>query len=154
MAGLQLQGARSRRGRRRHRALMNDINVTPLVDVMLVLLIVFMVAAPMLVTGVPVDLPDSKAASLEPDQEPLKITLDSTGALFIDDAPVSASDLSAKLAAIAASGGDASERRVYVRADSVLGYGKVMAVIGEVTFAGFKKVALISEGAKGVDSAS
>jgi biopolymer transport protein TolR len=131
---------------------MNDINVTPLVDVMLVLLIVFMVTAPMLVAGVPVDLPESKAASLEPDQEPLSITLDSSGALFIDDEPVSAGELPARLAAIAASGADASERRVYVRADAVLGYGRVMAVIGEVTFAGFRKVALISEGANGVES--
>jgi len=130
---------------------MNDINVTPLVDVMLVLLIVFMVTAPMLVTGVPVDLPDSKAAALEPDQEPLKITLDASGSVFIDDAPVMASELSTKLAEIAGAGGVAADRRVYVRADSVLGYGEVMAVIGEVTFAGFRKVALISEGAKSAD---
>lgn len=133
---------------------MNDINVTPFVDVMLVLLIIFMVTAPMLVTGVPVDLPDSKAAALEPDLVPLKVTVDSSGTVFIDDEPVPANDLSARLAAIAASGGDASERRVFVRADAGLGYGKVMAIIGEVTFAGFRKVALISDGAKGVGSPS
>lgn len=124
---------------------MSDINVTPLVDVMLVLLIIFMVAAPMLVTGVPVDLPDSKAGALEPEQDPLQVAIDASGTVFIDNDPVARSDLPARLAEIAAQPGGASERRVLVRADAVLGYGVVMQVIGNVTFAGFRKVALISE---------
>ena len=130
---------------------MNDINVTPLVDVMLVLLIIFMITAPMLVTGVPVDLPDSKAGALDAEQAPLEISIDAQGTIFIDDAPVAPNGLSAKLAEITSAGGDVAERRVYMRADSVLGYGIVMKVIGEVTSAGFKRVALISEPSRDVD---
>ncbi len=145
MLDSQPRSSRSRRSRRRRGGQMSDINVTPFVDVMLVLLIIFMIAAPMLVTGVSVDLPDSKAGALEPEAAPLQITIDASGMVFIDDDAVPQTDLSARLADIAAESGGAADRRVLVRADAVLGYGTVMKVIGDVTFAGFKKIALISE---------
>jgi len=132
-------GRASRRGRR---APMAEINVTPMVDVMLVLLIIFMVTAPLLVTGVPVDLPDSKASALKADDKPIQISLDNTGAVFIDDARIAADTLSAKLAAIHAARSD--DPRVYVRAARSLDYGRVMGVVGEVSAAGFRKVALVS----------
>jgi len=133
----------ARRGGRR--APMADINVTPLVDVMLVLLIIFMVTAPLLVAGVPVDLPDSKAGALNQDNTPIQLSIDRSGQTFIDEQAVSADNLGAKLAAIrSARAGD--EPRVYVRADRGLDYGRVMAVVGEVNAAGFRKVALVSDG--------
>ena len=139
-------GAPQRHGRRRMP--MAEINVTPMVDVMLVLLIIFMVTAPLLVTGVPVDLPDSKASTLKADDKPIQVSLDDKGRVFIDDGRVEADALPAKLAALrtARTGEDA---RVYVRADRSLDYGSVMRVVGEVSGAGFRKVALVSDlGAK------
>ena len=128
------------------RAPMAEINVTPLVDVMLVLLIIFMVTAPLLVSGVPVDLPDSKAGALKQDSKPIQVSVDGQGRTFIDEQAVPGDNLAAKLKAIAeARAGD--EPRVYVRADAKLDYGRVMAVVGEVNAAGFKKVALVSEAA-------
>ncbi len=125
---------------------MSEINVTPLVDVMLVLLIIFMVAAPLLVSGVPVDLPDSKAGALKQDSTPIQLSLDAEGQLFIDEQQLPAEELSAKLAAIReARSGESEEPRVYVRADRRLDFGNVMRVMGEVNAAGFKKVALVSE---------
>ena len=129
----------SRRGRKTPMA---EINVTPMVDVMLVLLIIFMVTAPLLVTGVPVDLPDSKASALKADDKPIQISLDGTGAVFIDDAAVPGDTLAAKLAAIHDARTD--DPRVYVRAARTLDYGRVMGVVGEVSAAGFRKVALVS----------
>ncbi len=133
-------------GRRGRKLPMAEINVTPMVDVMLVLLIIFMVTAPLLVTGVPVDLPDSKAAALKSDDTPIQVSLDGKGDVFIDEMKIAPDALAAKLAAIHAVRTD--EARVYVRADRALGYGKVMAVVGEVSAAGFKKVALVSQPAK------
>jgi len=127
---------------------MAEINVTPMVDVMLVLLIIFMVTAPLLATGVPVDLPDSNASTLKADDKPIQVSLDDKGRVFIDDGRVEADALPAKLAALrtARTGEDA---RVYVRADRSLDYGSVMRVVGEVSGAGFRKVALVSDpGAK------
>jgi biopolymer transport protein TolR len=121
---------------------MAEINVTPMVDVMLVLLIIFMVTAPLLVTGVPVDLPDSKASALKTDEKPIQISLDATGAVFIDAVSVAPDTLEAKLAAIHDARND--DPRVYVRAARTLDYGRVMAVVGEVSAAGFRKVALVS----------
>ncbi|QYE34865.1 biopolymer transporter ExbD [Polymorphobacter sp. PAMC 29334] len=132
-------GMQSRRGRR---APMAEINVTPMVDVMLVLLIIFMVTAPLLVTGVPVDLPDSKASALKADDKPIQISLDGTGAVFIDDATIPPDTLAAKLTAIHDARTD--DPRVYVRAARTLDYGRVMTVVGEVSAAGFRKVALVS----------
>ncbi len=130
--------------RRGKAAPMAEINVTPLVDVMLVLLIIFMVTAPLLVTGVPIDLPDSKAKALKNDDKPLQISVDARGQVFIDRQPAAADTLTAKLAAIREARGD--DARVYVRADRALDYGRVMEVVGEVSAAGFRKVALVSEG--------
>ena len=134
-------GGPQRRGGRRMP--MAEINVTPLVDVMLVLLIIFMVTAPLLVTGVPVDLPDSKASALKSDDTPVQVSLNDKGELFIDELRIEDGGLSAKLAAIKTARTD--EARVYVRADRELDYGRVMAVVGEISAAGFKKVALVSQ---------
>ncbi len=133
-------------GRRGRRMPMAEINVTPMVDVMLVLLIIFMVTAPLLVTGVPVDLPDSKASALKSDEAPIQVSINAKGEVFVDEMKIAPDQLSAKLAAI--KGVRTDEARVYVRADQGLGYGKVMAVVGEVSASGFKKVALVSQPAK------
>ena len=123
---------------------MAEINVTPLVDVMLVLLIIFMVTAPLLVAGVPVDLPDAKAQSLPQDQTPIQISLNAAGELFIDQQAIAPPALPAKLAALREARND--DARVYVRADRGLDYGRVMRIVGEINAAGFKKVALVSDG--------
>jgi biopolymer transport protein TolR len=122
---------------------MAEINVTPMVDVMLVLLIIFMVTAPLLVTGVPVDLPDSKAGALKADDTPVQISLDARGDVFIDDLKLPPGSLTAKLAAIRAARSE--DTHVYVRADRRLDYGRVISVVGEVSAAGFSKVALVSQ---------
>src|SRR5688572_649783 len=132
-------------GRGSRRAPMAEINVTPLVDVMLVLLIIFMITAPLLVSGVPVDLPDSRAGALKQDNTPVQVSLDGKGRLFIDEQAIADDGLSAKLTAIREARA-ADEPRVYVRADSRLDYGRVMRIVGEVNAAGFTKVALVSEG--------
>jgi len=123
---------------------MAEINVTPMVDVMLVLLIIFMVTAPLLVAGVPVDLPDSKAGALDQEQKPVQISLDASGALFVDEQPVPAEALGERLAAIAASAREEGGPRIYLRADRALDYGRVMAVMGEINAAGLRRVALVS----------
>ena len=131
-------------GRRGRRTPMAEINVTPMVDVMLVLLIIFMVTAPLLVAGVPVDLPDSKAGALDQEVKPVQISLDQNGAIFIDEAPVSEGGLSARLAQIAVSSRDDGGPRIFLRADRGLDYGRVMRVMGELNAAGLRKVALVS----------
>jgi biopolymer transport protein TolR len=133
--------------RRARRTPMAEINVTPMVDVMLVLLIIFMVTAPLLVAGVPVDLPDSKAGALDQEREPVLISLDASGALFIDEQPVPAEELGQRLAGIAASGGEGGPR-IFLRADRGLDYGRVMRVMGEINRAGLRKVALVSTAAR------
>jgi biopolymer transport protein TolR len=133
------------RGRSR-RAPMSEINVTPLVDVMLVLLIIFMVTAPLLVAGVPVDLPESRAGALDQQAKPVQIALDGNGGIFIDDAPVTDAALPARLAAIAAEPAPPEGRRIYLRADKGLDYGRVMRVMGELNQAGLNRVALVSVG--------
>ena len=135
-------GINTRRGKRQPMA---DINITPMVDVMLVLLIIFMVTAPLLVTGVPVDLPDSKAKALKSDDTPVQVSIDATGQVFIDQMKLSSEALPAKLAAIREARAS-EEPRVYVRADRSLDYGRVMEIVGEVSAAGFRKVALVSDG--------
>ncbi len=122
---------------------MAEINITPMVDVMLVLLIIFMVTAPLLVTGVPVDLPDSKARALKNDEKPIQISVDAKGAVFIDQMQVAPAAFPAKLAALR--GARQDDARVYVRADRHLDYGRVMEIVGEVSAAGFRKVALVSD---------
>ena len=125
---------------------MSDINVTPMVDVMLVLLIIFMVTAPLLVAGVPVDLPESRAAALDQQAKPVQISLDAEGNIFIDDAPVSSAALPNQLASIAAMPEPPEGRRIYLRADKGLDYGQVMRVMGELNRAGLNRVALVSVG--------
>ena len=136
-------GTPRRRGKRQPMA---EINITPMVDVMLVLLIIFMVTAPLLVTGVPVDLPDSKARALKADDTPIQVSIDSKGTVFIDQQRVAAASLPARLAALReARSGAGDDARVYVRADRSLDYGRVMEIVGEVSAAGFRKVALVSD---------
>ncbi len=134
-----------RRGRSRRRP-MSEINVTPLVDVMLVLLIIFMVTAPLLVAGVPVDLPESRAGALDQQAKPVQIALDRDGGLFIDDVAIADSQLASRLSAIAAEPAPAEGRRIYLRADKALDYGRVMRVMGELNRAGLNRVALVSVG--------
>jgi len=131
-------------GQRRRRAPMAEINVTPMVDVMLVLLIIFMVTAPLLATGVQVDLPESKASALDHNQEPIAVSVDRAGQVYVDDAPVTPGDLPARLAQIAASSGEPGGPRIFLRADRGLDYGRVMAVMGELDAAGLRRVSLVN----------
>ncbi len=129
-------------GRRGRFKAMSEINVTPFVDVMLVLLIVFMVTAPLLNVGVPVDLPKSSARSMAEDQKPIEVTVDQNGAIFLGDVEVKLAELVARLVAITDNRSDA---RIYVRGDRKLDYGRVMEVIGAINGAGFTKVALVAK---------
>jgi biopolymer transport protein TolR len=135
-----------RGGRRRRRTRpMSEINVTPFVDVMLVLLIVFMVTAPLLTVGVPVDLPKTKAQALSQEREPLSVTIRAGGRIFLQNAPVEEEDLVPKLTAIAANGYD---QRIYVRGDKSVDYGRVMEVMGLLSAAGFTHIGLVTDAAK------
>ena len=125
----------------------STINTTPLVDVMLVLLIIFMVTAPLLVTGVPVNLPETRAKGLDQDAKPTVVSIDRDGGLFIDDAQISDAELPDRLAEImAANAGKAEAPQIFLRADTALDYGRVMRVMGELNRAGLNKVALVSTG--------
>jgi biopolymer transport protein TolR len=135
------KSGRGRRGVPRYGA-MADINMTPFIDVMLVLLIIFMVAAPLLTSGVAVDLPQAKAGALNVEQKPIAIALDDQGQLFLMDQPIAEAELVDKLQALAADGAD---HRIYVRASKVVPYGRVAEIMGAVTAAGYKKVALVTE---------
>ena len=115
---------------------MAEINVTPMVDVMLVLLIIFMVTAPLLTAGVQVDLPESKAAALEQNSEPVTITIDPAGAIYLDDVQVTPEQLGPRLRQIAARSSERGGPRIFLRADQRLDYGRVMAVMGELDNAG------------------
>ncbi|MBL6078547.1 protein TolR [Belnapia sp. T18] len=135
------------RGRGRYRP-MAEINVTPLVDVMLVLLIIFMVAAPLMTVGVPVDLPKTQASALNQDNEPITITVNPEGKIFLQETEVPLENLVAQLQAIAganAQGPNAQERRIFVRGDKAISYGRVMEVMGVISAGGFSKVALLAE---------
>ena len=132
--------------RGRHRAPMAEINVTPFVDVMLVLLIIFMVTAPLLMAGVPVNLPDSRAGALDQDQKPVQVSLDGEGRVFLDDDEVALAALPERLAGIAAARMGKDSPQVFLRADRGLDYGQVMAVMGELNHAGLKRVALVTVG--------
>ena len=127
---------------------MAEINVTPMVDVMLVLLIIFMVAAPMLTVGVPLDLPQTGAKSLEQDKTPLQLSVDLTGKIFINDAEVQIADLVPKLKAITDARGGLDER-IFMRADKKADYGTVAKVMGQLSGAGFKRLALVTESDQG-----
>jgi biopolymer transport protein TolR len=138
-------GPVSRRSHGRRRTPMAEINVTPMVDVMLVLLIIFMVTAPLMVAGVPVNLPDSRAKSLDQPQKPIQISLSADGKTYIDEAEVAAASLPDRLAAIAGTA-KGEQQQIYLRADRTLEYGRVMAVMGELSRAGLTKVALVTNG--------
>src|SRR6202140_3034195 len=133
-------------GKRRHRrhSVMSEINVTPMVDVMLVLLIIFMVSAPLLTVGVPIDLPQSQAKSLAQDKEPLTLSVNDKGQVFLQNAEISVDDLVPKLQVVAQARGGA-EARVYVRGDKKVDYGTIMRVMGRLSAAGFHRVALVTE---------
>ena len=129
---------------RRRRNVMAEINVTPMVDVMLVLLIIFMVSAPLLTVGVPIDLPQSQATSLGQDKEPLTISVNDKGQVFLQNSEIKVDELVDKLKAVAEARGG-TEARVYVRGDKKVDYGTMMKVMGRLSGAGFTKVALVTE---------
>ncbi|MDF2116573.1 protein TolR [Roseiarcaceae bacterium H3SJ34-1] len=135
------KGGRRRRGVPRYGA-MAEINMTPFIDVMLVLLIIFMVAAPLLATGVPIDLPETKAAALNIDQKPISVAIDEKGSIYLMDQPVQADQLTDRLKAAAKNGFD---ERIYVRGARAVNYGRVAEVMSLITSAGYKKVALVTE---------
>jgi len=134
-------GGRRRRGRR---PVMSEINVTPFVDVMLVLLMVFMVSAPLLTVGVPLDLPQSQGKSLEQDREPLTVSVNVKGEVFLQNSEIGVDDLVPKLKAVTEARGGA-DARIYVRGDKKVDYGTMMRVMGRLSAAGFHKVALVTE---------
>ncbi|MDX6806730.1 protein TolR [Terrihabitans rhizophilus] len=133
-----------RRGRRGGRGggVISEINITPMVDVMLVLLIIFMVAAPMLTVGVPIDLPQSQAGALNDEKEPLTISVNTKGEIFLQETPVQVNEIVPRLNAITKQG---YEERIYVRGDKAVNYGQVMQVMGTLSAAGFRRVALVTE---------
>jgi len=132
------------RHKRRRRSVMSDINVTPFVDVMLVLLIVFMVSAPLLTVGVPLDLPQSQAKSLDQDREPLTISVNVQGQVFLQNTEIKVEELVAKLKAVTDARGGTDER-IYVRGDKKVDYGTMMRVMGRLSAAGYHRVALVTE---------
>ena len=135
----------SSRRHHRGRAPMAEINVTPLVDVMLVLLIIFMVTAPLLVAGVPVDLPESRANALTQQANQVALAIDGQGHVFLDDAPIAPGELPERIDALRCAGQSASERPlITLRADRALDYGRVMAVMGELNRAGCNAVSLVT----------
>lgn len=133
-------GGRRRRGVRKHRPIA-DINMTPFIDVMLVLLIIFMVAAPMLTTGVQLDLPQTGAAALNVEKQPIVISIRADGKIFLMETEATLPDLVSKLTAVAKAG---PEERIFVRGDATIAYGKVAEVMATLSSAGFKKVALVN----------
>ena len=143
---LNADAGRKRKGRRTRSAPMAEINVTPMVDVMLVLLIVFMVAAPLLTVGVPVDLPQTNAPAINEQKEPLVISVNNEGKLFLQNTEVADDQLIARLKAITSNNPAAT---IYVRGDKAINYGRIMEVMGMLNAAGFRKVALVTETPKG-----
>ena len=143
---MAMSGAGATAGKRRHhrRGVMSEINVTPMVDVMLVLLIIFMISAPLLTVGVPIDLPQTQAKSLDQDKEPLTLTVNDQAQWFLQNTEIAVDDILAKLNAIAAARGGLDER-IYVRGDRRVNYGIVMKVMGRLSGAGFRRVALVTE---------
>jgi biopolymer transport protein TolR len=143
MGGVSTAGGGKRHRRRRH-GVMSEINVTPMVDVMLVLLIIFMISAPLLTVGVPLDLPQSQAKSLDQDREPLTVSVNLQGQVFLQNAEIAVDDLVAKLKAVTQARAG-MEERIYVRGDRKVDYGTVMKVMGRLSGAGFHRVALVTE---------
>ena len=142
--GRQCRHAGHRTQEAHRRPVMSEINVTPMVDVMLVLLIIFMVSAPLLTVGVPIDLPQTQAKSLDQDKEPLTISVNDKGKVYLQNAEIAVDDLVAKLEAVAQARGG-NEARIYVRGDKNVDYGTMMKVMGRLSAAGFHRVALVTE---------
>lgn len=135
-------GGGGRGGRRRNARPVSDINVTPLVDVMLVLLIVFMVTAPMMTVAVPIDLPKTHANTVNQDKEPLIVSINAEGRVYLQDKALRFDELIPKLKAITGANPDV---RIFVRGDRQIEYGRIMEVMGSISAAGFSKVALVAE---------
>jgi biopolymer transport protein TolR len=141
-------GVGPQRGRGGRRTPMAEINVTPLVDVMLVLLIIFMITAPLLMTGVPINLPDSHAKALEQPKKPTQISIDQQGQVYVDDDLVSDAELPERLQTIATrAAGGGEPQQVFLRADRALQFEKVMQVMGELNRAGLNKISIVSTAA-------
>ena len=138
--GIQSTSSRGRGRMRRHA--MADINVTPFVDVMLVLMIIFMVAAPMMTAGVPIDLPSSAAAAMPNQADPVTVAVTPEGAVFIDETPVAEADLVPQLNALGVNG---AEDRIFLRGDTSANYGAVMRVMGLLSAGGFSRIGLITQ---------
>lgn len=136
-----IRGSGGRKRRHKRLALMSEINVTPFVDVMLVLLIVFMVAAPLLTVGVPIDLPETQAKALNSETQPISLSVNDRGQIFLQETEIPMEEVVAKLAAIAKNG---YEERIYVRGDKTADYGTVMRVMGLISQAGYKKLAMVT----------
>ncbi|MFC5385630.1 protein TolR [Aquamicrobium segne] len=135
-------GSRSRRGRRgRRNALMSEINVTPFVDVMLVLLIIFMVAAPLLTVGVPIDLPETQANPMNTDTQPITVSVNDKGQIYLQETEIALDEVVPRLEAIAQTG---YEERIYVRGDKIADYGTVMQVMARISAAGYKNLGLVT----------
>jgi len=133
----------SGKGRKRRHQAMSEINVTPFVDVMLVLLIVFMVTAPLLTVGVPLDLPETKSQTVQGNDEPLVVSVNAEGQVFLEDLEIELEGLVAKLRAVT---GAKADQRIFVRGDKDVSYGRVLQVMGEIHEAGFTRVAMVSAG--------
>lgn len=143
--GMSAAGPKASRGRGRGRnrnAAISDINVTPMVDVMLVLLVVFMVAAPLMTMGVPIDLPQTQAQAMPLERKPITVTVTPDGAISIDSEPLTLDTLVPAVAALAVEG---TEERLYVRGDAAAAYGAIMEVMGVLSAAGYGQIGLITE---------
>ena len=141
-------GSRRGGGRRRRRttAIMSEINVTPFVDVILVLLIIFMVSAPLLTAGVPLDLPQSQAKALTADKDPISVSINADGKIFLQETEISLDEIVPKLKAIAAAG---YEERIFARGDKTSNYGAIMQVMGAISSAGYRNIGLVTEATDG-----
>ncbi|MER8525324.1 MULTISPECIES: protein TolR [unclassified Mesorhizobium] len=135
------RGGRGHRRRGRHHALISEINVTPMVDVMLVLLIIFMVAAPLLTVGVPIDLPDTQAKAMNADTQPITVSINSAGQIYLQETEIPIEELVAKLQAISKTG---YEERIFIRGDKSTDYGTAMKVMARISAAGYKNIGLVS----------
>lgn len=135
------RGGRGHRRRGRHHALMSEINVTPFVDVMLVLLIIFMVAAPLMTVGVPIDLPETRANALNSDTQPITVSVNEQGQIYLQETEISIEEVVPRLEAIAQTG---YEERIYVRGDRAADYGTVMRVMARISAAGFRNIGLVT----------
>ncbi|MDW6021898.1 protein TolR [Mesorhizobium sp. BAC0120] len=139
--GTEGRGGRGHRRRGRHNRLMSEINVTPMVDVMLVLLIIFMVAAPMLTVGVPIDLPETQAKALNAETQPITVSIDQQGQIHLQETEIPIDEVVPKLQAIAQTG---YKERIFVRGDKAADYGTVMKVMARIAAAGYNNLGLVT----------